>query len=131
MAARPFAFDAATDGIISQTAQALTFASSTTGDTDGIDLVLDQAAQGTITFDSQAGLCKVDLAELGAGKAQFDLGGLGMQVSFERYPEYLTDQVASLSAEIEPSTGQTTPYFVKVIQEDGHMAWSSPIYVVG
>jgi len=22
------------------------------------------------------------------------------------------------------------PIFVKVVQEDGHMAWSSPIYVV-
>jgi hypothetical protein len=30
---------------------------------------------------------------------------------------------------VKPESGKTTPYFVKAVQEDGHMAWSSPIYV--
>ena len=136
--ARTFAFDAATDGILSQTEREVTFASSTTGDTDGIDLLLDgaqqgSAQQGTVIFDSQAGQCQVNLADLeGDNRRQvFEFGGVDMAVCIERYPQQLTDLTTSLEAELEPTPGQTTPYFVKVIQEDGHMAWSSPVYVVG
>jgi len=28
-----------------------------------------------------------------------------------------------------PSEGESTYYFVRVVQEDGHVAWSSPIFV--
>jgi hypothetical protein len=122
------AFDAKTDGILHQTSHELRFKSCTTGDTDGIDLFLDQSEQGTIIFDSQVGRCEVNLGDLNP-KRSFNFGGLGMQLCFERYPEQLTDYEASLSETISPPPGQTTPYFVKAIQSDGHMAWSSPIYV--
>ena len=131
--ARTFAFDAATDGILSQTERELTFASSTTGDTDGIDLMLENADQGNLIFDSQAGHCEINLAGLrgDARKQALAYGGVDMAVCLERYPQHLTEMTASLEIEIESLPGQTTPYFVKVIQEDGHMAWSSPVYVVG
>jgi hypothetical protein len=74
------------------------------------------------------GRCEVNLGDLNP-KRSFNFGGLGMQLCFERYPEQLTDYEASLSETISPPPGQTTPYFVKAIQSDGHMAWSSPIYV--
>ncbi len=84
-----------------------------------------------MTFDSPIGRCEVDLAELRSigSQKRFDFGGLGLQVCIERYPEQVTDDEAALTATIEPPAGQTTPYFVKVVQVDGHMAWSSPIYV--
>ena len=131
ISATAFAFDAATDDIVSQNEKELVFKSGTTGDTDGIDLILDQADQGTISFDSQAGSCQVDLAKLDPGKKCFDFGGLDMQVCFERYPRQVLDDKLTLSTEITPLAGQTTPYFVKVVQVDGHMAWSSPIYIEG
>jgi hypothetical protein len=30
---------------------------------------------------------------------------------------------------VEPPAGKTTPYFVKVTQCDGQMAWASPVYL--
>jgi hypothetical protein len=30
---------------------------------------------------------------------------------------------------VQPPAERQTPYLVKVVQSDGHMAWSSPIYV--
>lgn len=128
VSAATVAFDAKTDGILHQTRHELRFKSSTTGDTDGIDLYLDQSERGTIIFDSQVGRCEVNLADL-SPKKQFNFGGLGMQLWVERYPEQLTEYEASLSETISPPAGQTTPYFVKVVQTDGHMAWSSPIYI--
>ena len=127
--ATPFAFDAATDGITSDTDQEVVFSSSTTGDMDGIDLFLDQARNGTLSFHSDVGSCTLDLGALGTEKQRFDMGGLDMEVLVERYPPGLTEFSATLETQIEPSRGQTTPYLVKAVQVDGHMAWSSPIYL--
>jgi len=60
-----------------------------------------------------------------------DFGGLDMQVKVERYPQQLTEHQAGSSLEIHPPAGATTPYFVKVTQSDGHLAWCSPIYLRG
>lgn len=124
-------FDSAADGIIAQSGQEVSFKSGTTGDTDGIDLMLDDASGGTIQFDSPVGTAEVNLAELQGASRRccFDFGGLDIQLCIERYPTDLTEYAAELSAEIEPPAGQTTAYFVKVVQNDGHMAWSSPIYI--
>jgi hypothetical protein len=131
VSATTFAFDTLANGITAQSEHEVTFTSQTTGDTDGLDLILDRAGQGTLVFNSPIGRCEVDLAELPAIGSQkcFDFGGLGLQVCIERYPEQVTDDQAALTATIEPPAGQTTPYFVKAVQVDGHMAWSSPIYV--
>ena len=127
----PFAFDSAADGILTQTGHEVTFASSTTGDTDSIDLWLDQAARGTIRFTSPQGEHQIDLETLTATQPgnEIDLGRLDIHLSIARYPETLTESTAALSLDLEPPASPMTPYFVKVIQEDGHMAWSSPIYV--
>ena len=126
-----YAFDARSDGIIAQTEKEVSFKSATTGDTDGIDLYLDAADRGIFTFESEVGSARVDLSELkvvGAEKV-FPFGGIDMQLRIQRYPEQLDDYAAEFELEIEPPAGSQTPYFVKVVQEDGHMAWSSPIYV--
>ena len=52
-----------------------------------------------------------------------------MSVTIERYPEYLEQASLSLEHAISPPANATTPYFVKVTQVDGQMAWASPIYV--
>ena len=52
-----------------------------------------------------------------------------MQLEVERYPQHLTDSRAEFSLEIHPPPAATTPYFLKVTQSDGHLAWSSPIYL--
>ena len=126
-------FDTPVDRITSQSASEVAFVSQTTGDTDWIDLILDDASHGTIKFDSKAGQCAVDLGELTdvSPSRSIDFGGLDMQVKVERYPQQLTEHQAGSSLEIHPPAGATTPYFVKVTQSDGHLAWCSPIYLRG
>ena len=137
LAASPFAFDSAADGITGQDGQQIAFASSTTGDTDGIDLRLDRADGGRLIFESTVGRCEVDLAELRLGPEEsdrqrlFDFGGLGMQVCVERYPEVVEEYSLQLTKTLSPPAGKRTPYFVKALQTDGHAAWSSPIYING
>ena len=124
-------FDTPIDGITTQSATETSFISQTTGDTDGIDFFLDRADRGRVTFDSKAGRCDVDLAELTDANPRriFPFGGLDMQVVIERYPENPTETAISLDHTISPPPDQTTPYFVKMTQADGQMAWASPVYL--
>jgi hypothetical protein len=126
--ARLVNFDSPLDGILEQQPDRVVFRSRTTGDMDGLDLWLDSASQGQLSFESPAGGCQVDLEALDA-PATFDLGGLEMRICVERYPEQLEDLALSLRRQVQPAKGRLTPFLVKAVQSDGHMAWSSPIYV--
>ncbi|MEM7130345.1 MAG: DUF3604 domain-containing protein [Chloroflexota bacterium] len=125
-----FSFDVVADGITSQNAQTVHFRSRTTGDCDGLDLVLNDAKTGTIHFESEAGTASVNLADLisQSPRKTFDFGGVDMQVMVERYPAAVKTQTLNLSHAVTPPTGKLTPYFVKATQVDGEMGWSSPIY---
>ncbi len=127
--AQTFAFDSPADGITETEAHVVRFKSSTTGDVDGIDLILIQSAKGQLIFESMVGTCEVDLAELDQQSRSFDFGGLGLRVTIERYPEKIEETKLSLKWTVDSKAGKTTPYLVKAIQEDGHMAWASPIYI--
>jgi len=129
--AQTFAFDSPADGITSFDEHELKFKSSTTGDTDGIDLFLDNVKMGHLTFESPVGSCEVDLVELDGKARSFDFGGLGLKVIVRRYPEMLEKTQLSVTQSVLPEKGRTAAYFVKVVQEDGHMAWSSPVFIRG
>jgi hypothetical protein len=131
MALQPFALDTATDRIVDWGADRVEFCSRTTGDRDGVDLWLDQAACGNLFFESRLGSCVVALEQLhgAANRKVFDLGGLGLEICVERYPERLIDLSAALDCEVHSPADRMTPYLVKAVQSDAHMAWSSPIYI--
>ena len=124
-------FDTPIDRITRTIDHEVEFISQTTGDTDWIDLRLSRADSGAIHFHSKAGACHLDLRELTDQhpRKTFDFGGLDMSVTIERYPQKPTETALSLEAAVEAIPGKATPYFVKVTQVDGHMAWSSPIYL--
>ena len=58
-----------------------------------------------------------------------ELGGLGLKVSVQRYPEHIRTTELLLDCAVTAEARKTFPLFVKTVQEDGHMAWSSPVYV--
>jgi hypothetical protein len=126
--ARTFGFDSAADGITEQSARHVRFRSHTTGDSDGIDLWLDQTERGSIVFESPVGRCQAAFHEL-APERSWSLGGIDVRVSFQRYPEQVTERELGLSRVLQPPAGRPAPYLAKVTQVDGHMAWSSPVYV--
>ncbi|WP_181197818.1 DUF3604 domain-containing protein [Enhygromyxa salina] len=127
--AEVFAFDSPMDGIQRQTPTTVELRSRTTGDRDGLDLWLSQAARGRVTFRSGLGEVTVDLATLDADGHTVELGGLDLRASISRYPEAPTDLAVGLEREVELDPEGTTALFVRATQVDGHIAWSSPIYI--
>jgi hypothetical protein len=128
--AQTYAFDSPNDGILEQGPTRIGLRSRTTGDIDGLDVWLDQAQRGRLRFASETGTLEVDLATLGPGApARFDFGGLDLHAVVTRYPETIETTALTLRADVPIPAGTTTPLLVKAIQTDGHMAWSSPVYV--
>ena len=124
-----YAFDSPADGITTLDSRSVKFNSSTTGDTDGIDLYLKENGKGRLSFESLMGSCETNIAALGDKPVAYDFGGLGLNVTIQRYPESTEETALSLEYQAAPAPGRTVPYFVKAIQEDGHMAWSSPVFI--
>ena len=95
------------------------------GAMDGVDAVM------ALHVDSGApvGEISVDLAQLGDAPVHEEVGGLDTHLSVRRYPENPTAHAIDLDETVVVEEGGPTPYFVKVIQVDGHMAWSSPVYL--
>lgn len=126
--AATYSFDSAADGITGQDEREVRFRSQTTGDRDGLDLALDRAREGSLRLDTQAGSARVDLRDLDAAPRVFDFGGVDMQVTVQRYPPLPQTTSLWLEHAITPPQ-RRTPYWIKAIQCDGQMAWSSPIYL--
>jgi hypothetical protein len=128
VAANTVAFDSPADGIVEASSKVVHFHSSTVGDRDGIELRLEQAREGRLSFVSPIGRFSVRLEELGNAEQCFSFGGLGLKAGIRRQPEQLNTRSLALEHLVSPTTA-SAPFLVKAVQTDGHMAWSSPIFI--
>jgi len=69
------------------------------------------------------------LGALGADPLVVDCGGLARQIRLSRLPTALTALSVAFDPDVTLLSGDN-PLLVCVTLEDGHQAWSSPIYVV-
>jgi hypothetical protein len=127
--AETFGFDSPADGIVSQNDSKVVFKSSTVGDVDGIDLYLEDPAQGALSFESKIGTVTLNLDKLGQEEKIFNFGELDLMVKIQRYPEELDFTPLALDYTVDLQRGKTSPFLLKGVQEDGQIAWSSPIYI--
>lgn len=110
----------------------LAWESITTGGVAGVITSLQHPSRGTMAIETPLGRFAVDLQRLGPRGRRWKLGGLGRQLSVYRLPA--ADGPRDFSFLFRPRPEQLhagdNPLSIHVVQEDGHMAWSSPIYVV-
>lgn len=127
--AATFGFDSPADGITDTSLTRVEFRSRTTGDQDGIDLWLAPSTGGpeSVAFRSALGDLKVDLAGLDHEGITKSFGGLDLALTIARSPETLSTTTVALDESIPLATGGGV--MVKVVQADGHLAWSSPVYL--
>jgi hypothetical protein len=102
--------------------------SITTGNFAGVDLVLSDDAQG-IAVQTPHATVERALDALEAEPLVVDCGGLARQLRLSRLPSALTALSVAFDRDV-PLLSADNPLLVCVTLEDGHQAWSSPIYVV-
>lgn len=106
------------------------FDNVTTGNFAGFDLWLEDAEAGELSFTSGPVEAKVAIAEIGLDDTAFPAGGLGKGLRLFRLPDTGQTHKLTFTQEVELTPGRDNPLYVRVTQEDGHQAWSSPIYLI-
>ena len=117
-------------GIRDEGPQGLTWTAVTTGNFGAIDLWFAKAGAGVVTIETNHGELVVDLATWDGTARSVKAGGLGRGFCCIALPETMHETTAVLERVIETAPGTERRLYVRVEQEDGHRAWSSPIYVL-
>lgn len=109
----------------------LQWQSLTTGGVAGVILELDSLA-GDVAIETTQRKLRTAISRLGIKGRSLAAGGLEKRISAYRLPaaEGPRDFAAMVRISPEHLHAGDNPLYVCVVQEDGHMAWSSPIYVV-
>lgn len=108
----------------------LRWRSVTTGNMAGFDLWLDDATDGALQVTTPHVSAKVEIHSITTEDLVFEAGGLGRRLRIFRLPEAGGRDSVGFSLPVPLAAGRDTPVFVRVTQEDGHQAWSSPIYFI-
>jgi hypothetical protein len=106
--------------------------SVTTGNMAGFDVWLERERTGTLSIETNIISAECVLAMLDRDEIVFDGGGLGRQLRIYRLPESRKVTSMHLTHDVT-DTAQASgdvPVYIRVTQEDGHQAWSSPIYLI-
>ena len=116
-------------GIQLQRRAALIWKAVTTGNFGAIDLWLEENA-GRIAFTTKPISAEVAIADIGLDEMVFDAGGLERAATLQRLPNVMTERSVIHHRQIKRSAEKEMRLYVRVQQEDGHRAWSSPIYLL-
>jgi hypothetical protein len=116
-------------GIQRQNASGIAWKAVTTGNYGAIDMWLERGLEGRLTFETRHVHGQRAIASLGFERHIFSAGGLDRAVMLYRLPERMTVTRVDLRRRVRLAANGDTRLYVRVTQEDGHRAWSSPIYL--
>jgi len=120
------------DKTIRQTApDTLRWQALTTGGFGGADVLLRDARAGSLRIDTQLVKAELSIADIGLQDTVLGTGGgIKRQMRVFRLPDENRTCQARFSRRIQRSAATEDALYVCVTLADGHMAWSSPIYLL-
>ena len=129
--AATFAMENPEKGIRERSARRISWVSNTTGDDDGLDVTIDAPPDAVLRFHSPVIHLQMKLSELGDGHTlSFPAGGVDLRVFVRRLPiRGHTSELKFEHTDPSPVRGRCHPYWIRVTQEDGAQAWTSPVYL--
>ena len=86
-------------------------------------------AEGMVAIETRHVRRELAVAEFGLEDIVERAGGLARGMRFYRLPDRLAERRVSVHRNIALRKAGDTRLFVRVTQEDGHRAWSSPLYL--
>ena len=107
----------------------LSWTALTTGGFGGFDAWLADPRSGRLRIDTALVKCDIAVADIGRDDLVFDAGGIKRRIRIFRLPEENTHRCVKLSRRIALKEKGDNALYVCLTQEDGHLIWSSPIYI--
>ncbi len=102
----------------------------TTGGFGGFDAMLDDARAGTLRIDTALVSETIAIADIGRDELVFANGGIDRRIRVFRLPDDNPHCSVTLARRIALRDDRDNALYVRVTHEDGHYAWSSPVYIV-
>jgi hypothetical protein len=139
----PYRLDYPTEEYRQKDAHTITFDTITAGDEDGLVLMIDGLEDTSLSFESvtrargqfdddsngtRSISFSIPINEITAEDVIYSAGGVDREVVLRKVGSDYPRSIRFDWADKEPPE-QTTAYWVRVLQEDGATAWSSPIFV--
>ncbi len=107
----------------------LAWTALTTGGFGGFDAWLSDPHAGTLRVDTALVQCEIPIACIGRDDLVFEAGGIKRRIRVFRLPDENPHRALQLSRRIRLRQQGDNALYVCLTQEDGHLIWSSPIYV--
>ena len=106
--------------------------SITSGNFQGFDVLLTDSEKGILRFRSSQINFDLLISQISIEEKIFQVGGLGKKVRIFRLPNINKEDSCRLvrDFEVEPLNKEDDRFWVKITFENGHQAWSSPIYII-
>lgn len=111
-------------------AQGVRWEAITTGGFGGFEARLSDPLAGTLRLRTQHVEATLPVAAIGREDTVYDAGGLDRRVRIFRLPDNNPHRSVTLRRTIPLRAAGDDALYVRVTFEDGHVAWSSPIYVI-
>ena len=106
----------------------LAWESITTGGVTGVILTLEEPDAGVLKIETLQRCVECEIASVGLEPQVWDCGGLRKRIEVSRLPDRQASNEFSFGLSLSKLAPGDNPIFVRVMQEDGQMAWTSPIY---
>ena len=101
----------------------------TTGGFAGFDAWLSDPQAGTLRIDTALVKTEIKVADIGMQDSVFANGGIKRQLRVFRMPDENAHRRARFERRITLTDQGDNALYVCITQEDGHLIWSSPIYI--
>jgi hypothetical protein len=109
----------------------LIWQSVTTGGTAGVILTLDEPLAGSLQIETLQGNIACAVKDIGLEPRTGTCAeGLDKKIELFRLAEHPPPREVSITVPLEKLHPGDNPIYVHIVQEDGHMMWTSPVYVL-
>jgi hypothetical protein len=108
----------------------LSWHSVTTGGLAGVIITLEKPDPGKLSINTTQLNTSCQISSIGLQPRVWDCGGLRKDMRVYRLPDQGRSIEYSCQLPLTDLNKGDNPIYIRVTQEDGHLAWSSPVYLV-
>jgi len=107
----------------------LAWKSVTTGGAAGVILALEKSHAGWLAIETEQRSIECRVASIGLDPQIWECGGLRKRIAIYRLPDGPRRCEFSYTLPLAELQTGDNPIYIRMTQEDGHTAWTSPIYL--
>jgi len=108
----------------------LEWSALTTGGHGGFYAMLAERDSGVLNIETELVKAEIQVSDIGYEDIVFDAGGLDRKIRVFRLPDENSHRSVEIERRISLHRDKDNAIYIRIIQQDGHVIWSSPIYLI-